>query len=115
MQKIIVKNFWIDPVNPPLSKFYEFSFGYNNKNKDFKYKVTADPNLEGSIEALHKMFWIIRDSKKGSYLPWTAVTPAIKSKLSITNTDDPQTSFLPELLSKVAVRLDVLNKLLRWL
>jgi hypothetical protein len=115
MQKIIVKNFWIDPENPPISGFSKFSFGYNNKGKDFKYDVAMNPGLKGSEESLHKMFWIIRDSKKGSYLPWTAVSPDIKSKLRISNADDPQTSFLSELVTKVASRLEVLDKLLRWL
>lgn len=115
MNKIIVKNFWIDPENPPIANFKEFSFGYNHKGENLEYKVKENPSLKGSEEAIHKMFWIIKGSKKGSYLPWTAVPPDIKSKLIIRNTKDPQESFLYELVDKVACRLDTLKRLLQWL
>lgn len=115
MQKIIVKNFWIDPENPPVSGFSKFSFGYNNNGKDYSYEVSVNPSIQGSEKAIHEMFWIVRDSKKGSYMPWNFISPALKSKLLITNADDPQTSFLSELVTKVASRLEVLDRLLKWL
>lgn len=115
MKKILVSNFWINPENPPISGFSSFSFGYNNQGKDVEYKIKSNPSLNGSEEALHKMFWIIRDSKKGSYLPWAAVPADIRSKLIITNAEDPQESFLSDIVGRVACRLDTLNSLLRWL
>lgn len=114
MIRTIVKDFWIDPENPPINDFNQFSFGYNNRGKDYRYSVKVNPAIKNSQFALHDIFWKIRDSKKGSYLPWEFIPQSIKSKLIITNLDDPQTSFLPDLLDKVAYRLDVLNKLLRW-
>jgi len=113
MNKIKVKNFWIKPENPSISNFSEFSFGYNNQNKDFSYKISLNSSLNGSEEALHKFFWLIKDCKKGSYLPWPLIHQDIKSKLIVTNEDNPQTSFLPDLLTKVGSRLDTLNVLLR--
>ena len=115
MQKIIVKNFWIDPENPPINNFKEFSFGYSHRGNNFEYKIKFNPSLEGSEEALHKMFWIIKDSKKGSYLPWSAVPADIKSKLIIKNAKDPQESFLSELVDKVAFRLRALKALSNWI
>lgn len=56
MNKIIVKNFWINPKNPPVKDFYEFNFGYTNQGKDFKYSVSVNPTLKGSDKALHELY-----------------------------------------------------------
>jgi hypothetical protein len=113
MTKIKVKKFWMKPENPSVGNFSEFSFGYNKTDKNYSYHVSINPRIKESEKALHDLFWLIKDSKKGSYLPWTAVPGDLKSKLIITNEDDPQTSFLPELLTKVGNRLNTLNVLLR--
>ena len=110
----IVENFWIKPENPQISGFNQFSFGYKTKGRDYSYQVSTNPAIKDSLQALHEMFWKVRDSKKRSYLPWTTIPQDIKSKLIITNPDDPQTSFLPELLDKVANRLEILQKLRQW-
>lgn len=104
----------MDPENPLLTNFSEFSFGYTNQGKEYKYKISMNPQIADSGRALHMMFWAIRDSKRGSYLPWPHIPEGIKSKLIVSNPDDPQASFLPELLSKVATRLEHLSLLLKW-
>lgn len=109
MADITVKNFWMEPTNPNIGELTELSFGYESNGKSYSYDIIADPTIADSMKKLHEVFWILRDCMKKSILPWNKFPADTRQKLIIANSDDPQTSFLTNLLAKTASRLDNLN------
>jgi hypothetical protein len=81
-----VKNFWINPINLPVTA-KEFSFGYTDeKGKKREYKVSIKDKDEVSF---HEFIHALYVCKKNNLLPWTL--PAIrktKNKVTITNPND---------------------------
>ena len=92
---IIVKDFWIEPANPPLS-IKEITFGYTNKGKEYEYKAQIK---DKDIESFHKFIFALLASKKKSILPWIPAKN-VKDKVTIINKKDESVQL--ELPLKVA-------------
>ena len=83
MKKIPVKNFWMEPNNPPLSA-REVQFGYSVDGKEKRYEVKVKGD---DLKSFHSFMFKLLAAKKGMYVPWP-FTWDEKGKIKVTNLDD---------------------------
>jgi hypothetical protein len=102
------------PDNPYIKDLKDISFGYESNNRSYAYNAKLNPSIKSSLESLHKFIWILIDCKRKNLLPWNKLPANVKSQLIITNINDPQMSFLDDLVTKSAQKISILKNILNW-
>jgi hypothetical protein len=93
-----VKNFWVEPKDPPVTA-REISFGYtDDRGKKIRYKVEVK---NGDLKSFHIFVFQLMKCQKKNILPWTCVGK-LKNTVKITDLDAD--SIQEELPLKVASR-----------
>jgi hypothetical protein len=80
-----VKDFWMDPKNPPVNiNFNSFKFGYTEQNgKQREYIINMLIGKPEGQLSFHRFVFAIRKYQRRGYLPWPHINDLKKNVLVV--------------------------------